>query len=47
MLVTMKAGEKRRVIIPPEMAYGQRGVGPIPAGSTLYFDIELVSAGAK
>lgn len=41
----MKVGGKRRLIIPAEMAYGDRppyGSG-IPAGAALVFDIELVS----
>lgn len=40
----MKAGEKRRLTIPPELAYGDREVGGvIPANSTLIFDIEMLS----
>jgi FKBP-type peptidyl-prolyl cis-trans isomerase len=41
-LMDMNSGEKRRIIIPPEMAYGQEGYGPIGPGSWLVFDIELM-----
>ncbi|MCE5293278.1 MAG: FKBP-type peptidyl-prolyl cis-trans isomerase [Chlamydiales bacterium] len=41
-LADMKVGEKRRVIIPPALAYGKQAIGRIiPANSTLIFDIEL------
>jgi FKBP-type peptidyl-prolyl cis-trans isomerase len=44
VLKLMKPGEKRLVIIPPELAYGTRGQPPhIPPDSTLVFEITLVN----
>ena len=41
-LLDMCIGEKRKLTIAPEMGYGQRAMGPIPAGSMLIFETELV-----
>ncbi|KAL2130729.1 hypothetical protein VTI74DRAFT_5993 [Chaetomium olivicolor] len=42
-LLGMKIGEKRKLTIAPELAYGNRAVGGvIPANSTLVFETELV-----
>ena len=42
-ILDMKKGEKRIIILPPDLAYGDTGIkGHIPPGATLTFEVELV-----
>jgi FKBP-type peptidyl-prolyl cis-trans isomerase FkpA len=41
-VVGMRVGGRRRLVLPPDLAYGSSGSGPVPPNATLIFDIELL-----
>ncbi len=42
-LQLMPVGSKYRLTLPPDLAYGEQGAGPIPANAVLIFEVELLS----
>ena len=42
-LQLMPVGSKYRLTLPPDLAYGEMGAGPIPPNSVLIFEVELLS----
>jgi FKBP-type peptidyl-prolyl cis-trans isomerase len=39
----MRVGGQRRLLVPPELGYGSKGVGEVPGGAELEFEVELLS----
>lgn len=47
-ILDMREGEARRLIVPSELGYGEKGAGgKIPGNSKLFFEVELVEVGEK
>jgi len=42
-VASMKKGEVCKLVCPPDYGYGNRSIGPIPANSTLIFEIECLN----
>lgn len=40
----MRIGGRRKLLVPPNLAYGDKGVGEVPPGATLEFDVSTVCA---
>ncbi|XP_071384493.1 peptidyl-prolyl cis-trans isomerase FKBP7 [Centroberyx affinis] len=42
-MVDMCPGEKRKITVPPELGFGEKGKDPVPPNATLIFEVELYS----
>mgnify|MGYP003686606387 FL=1 len=45
VITTMRQGDKARLFIPYELAYGDKAYGPFPPKSDLVFEFEIVKVG--
>lgn len=41
-IMRMRPGDRFKFTIPPKLAYGAKGIGPIPPNSTLIFDVKMI-----
>lgn len=44
VLSLMKVGDRGIFILPPHIAYGEKGKGPVPSNATLIFDVEIMGS---
>ncbi|XP_019728422.1 peptidyl-prolyl cis-trans isomerase FKBP7 [Hippocampus comes] len=42
-MVDMCVGEKRKITVPPALAFGEKGKGPVPPNATVVFEVEVYS----
>lgn len=47
VIPSMQVGDRVRLVVPPQLAYGQRGSGPVGPEQTLIFEIELLDVMAE